>query len=194
MNRLILASTSPYRRQQLLNLGYQFEVIPPEVEEWFVEGETPSAMSIRLAKLKAQAVAVNHPDAVVIGSDQVGFDGVQILTKPGSRENTIDTLLGFSGQTIYFFTGVCVCGPDAEPFSDTVVTEVNVRALQRDEIERYVALDQPWDCVGGFKSEEHGALLFNKVLSDDPTALVGLPLLRTSEFLRQLGINPLLML
>ena len=184
---LLLASTSPYRRELLARLRLPFETVRPEVDETPLPGETPGALALRLAVAKAVAVAARHPGARVIGSDQVAdFDG-EALGKPGGRAAAIAQLQAMSGHGVAFRTAVAVAfGGTVSSALDTTV--VRFRDLGRSEIERYLDLDQPWDCAGSFKSEGLGIALFASIDSRDPTALVGLPLLDTARLLRESGL------
>ena len=185
---LILASTSRYRRDLLARLQRPFECVAPGVDEARLPGETPSAMSIRLARLKAEAVAALHPDALVIGSDQVAVRGDEVLGKPGSVERCIAQLRASSGRTVEFLTAVHVVrGATAESHVDRTV--VTFRALTDAEIARYVETEQPLDCAGGFKAEALGISLFESIESNDPTGLTGLPLAWLSGALRRAGIQ-----
>lgn len=184
--RLILASTSPYRRELLARLRLPFETVRPEVDEIPLPDETPTQMTRRLATAKAAAVARREPGAWVIGSDQVAeFDG-RSLGKPGSREAAIAQLSAMSGREVRFSTALSLHGGDIalEAFDITVV---RFRSLQVDEIARYVDVEQPFDCAGSFKSEGLGIALFDAIESHDPTALIGLPLISLSRLLRQAG-------
>jgi len=184
---LVLASTSPYRRELLARLQLPFDTVRPEVDEAPRAGETPSALALRLAEAKARAVATLRPGARVIGSDQVAdFDGVA-LGKPGGREAAIAQLQGMSGRAVAFRTAVAVAssGTLATALDTTVV---RFRQLGRGEIERYIDREQPFDCAGSFKSEGLGITLFEAIETRDPTALVGLPLLDTLRLLRESGL------
>ncbi len=185
---LVLASTSPYRRELLARLRLPFETARPEVDEAALPGESPEALALRLAAAKAAAVAASYPDARVIGSDQVAdFDGTA-LGKPGDREAAITQLTAMSGRAVAFRTAVALAsGGTVTTALDT--TLVRFRRLDRDEIERYVDLEQPFDCAGSFKSEGLGITLFEAIESRDPTALVGLPLLDTARLLRESGLT-----
>lgn len=191
MYDLILASSSRYRQQQLASLGYQFRTVAPDIDEDPEPTETPSSIAQRFATLKATAVARKCPNSVVIGSDQTGVCNGKLLVKPGVFDKAQDMLLSFRGQSASFFTAVTVVGPKDKTLSDVIQTEVQFRDFSKSEATAYLTLDQPLDCAGAIKSEAHGPLLFKSVRSDDPTALVGLPLIRTAEFLREYGINPL---
>ena len=187
MPRLVLASTSPYRRELLARLRLPFDVARPDTDETPLPGETPSALACRLATAKAAAVAVSHPDAWVIGSDQVAELAGAPLGKPGSRDNAIAQLQAMSGQAVAFRTGVCLAHADGRAFTVLDTTTVRFRPLSSLEIARYVDAEQPFDCAGSFKSEGLGIALFEAIESQDPTALVGLPLIETARLLRQAG-------
>ena len=189
---LILGSTSRYRRELLERLRLPFTCIAPQVDETPLAGEAPAAMALRLALAKAQAVATLHPQAVVIGSDQVADLHGQPIGKPGSHERAAAQLRRMSGQQVVFQTAVAVvCASSG--FSEAALAPVTVqfRELSDIEIERYLRLDQPYDCAGSAKSESLGITLLAAIYSDDPTALIGLPLIRTCELLRRAGIDPL---
>ncbi|MDB6085273.1 MAG: maf protein [Gammaproteobacteria bacterium] len=192
---LILASTSIYRRELLARTQIPFECEPPGVDEAPLPGETGLKLVARLARAKACAVAVRHPEAWVIGSDQLAvlFGGTQretLLGKPGSVAGCVDQLLRCSGQTLSFVTAVAVMRHrDAwlSEFIDT--TRVSFRPLDQATVERYVALESPLDCAGGFKSEGLGITLCESIDSTDPTALIGLPLIRLCAVLRTAGFQ-----
>lgn len=184
--RLVLASTSPYRRELLARLRLPFDTVRPEVDERPLADETPEALALRLAVAKARAVALSRPEACVVGSDQVAdFDG-RPLGKPGDRATAIAQLVAMSGRSVAFRTAVAVATGDAlDSALDT--TLVRFRRLAMAEIERYVDLEQPFDCAGSFKCEGLGISLFEAIESRDPTALVGLPLVATARLLRASG-------
>ena len=191
---LILASTSKYRRELLARLGKPFICVAPGVEESAEPGERPAALVARLARAKASAVASRHPSAYVIGSDQVAVrvdaaDGEVILGKPGTAAACIEQLRNCSGQTVSFLTAVAVMQGEAVLCEFTDTTRVMFRILDAESIERYVAQESPLDCAGGFKSEALGIALCETVTSTDPTALVGLPLIRTAAALRTAGFE-----
>jgi len=189
MPRLVLASTSPYRRELLARLRLPFDVARPTTDETPLPGEAPMALAGRLAAAKAAAVAAGYPDAWVLGSDQVAeLDGMP-LGKPGGRERAIAQLQGMRGRTVAFRTGVCLARADGSAFSALDTTTVRFRDLSDDEIGRYVDAEQPFDCAGSFKSEGLGIVLFEAIESQDPTALVGLPLIATARLLRQAGFS-----
>ena len=190
--RLILASTSRYRRELLSRLHLPFEVQAPDVDETPVPSEQPAALARRLATQKAEAIAARAPDAVVIGSDQVAdLDGA-CIGKPGSHERATDQLKSMSGRSVVFHTAVAVVSR-TRGYARTEVASVIVRfrELTDGEIEHYLRVEQPYDCAGSAKCETLGIALLEAIGSDDPTTLVGLPLIRTCELLREAGIDPL---
>ncbi len=174
---LILASTSPYRRALLLRLGLPFECFTPGVDEARLPGEPAAAMASRLARTKAEAVAARHPQAIVIGSDQVALRGTEVLGKPGTVEHCREQLRASSGQEVVFLTAVhVIVGSAGRTESHVDRTVVKFRDLSDAEIDRYIERDQPLDCAGGFKAESLGIALFDRIESIDPTGLTGLPL------------------
>jgi len=189
---LILASTSHYRRELLERLRLPFSVQAPDVDERPFAGELPAATARRLALAKARAVAQQHPDALVIGSDQVAeLDGAAI-GKPGSHARAVEQLRAMSGRTVVFHTAVAMLWLSGNFEADALVpVTVRLRRLDDDEIEHYLRTEQPYDCTGSAKSETLGIALLDAIESDDPTALVGLPLIRTCAMLRAAGLDPL---
>ena len=186
---LLLASTSRYRRELLARLRLDFACEAPGVDETAHEGESPRALSVRLARGKAHAVAVRRPDAIVIGSDQVAELDGEALGKPGTHARARAQLRACRGREVLFHTAVCVIdgrGDGVHEFVDA--TRVVFRALHDDEIERYLLAEQPFDCAGSFKSEGLGASLFHAVHTQDPSALIGLPLIALAEALRRCGL------
>ena len=188
--KLILGSTSVYRRELLGRLNVPFSVESPQVDETPLPGEHPAALAQRLALAKARAVAQRFPDCVVIGSDQVADLDGQALGKPGTHDRAVAQLRQMRGNTVIFQTAVAVVCIDTG-FSQQSLAPVKVtfRALDDAEIENYLQLEQPYDCAGSAKSEGLGIALLDAIESDDPTALVGLPLIRTSRMLRAAGIE-----
>ena len=183
---LILASTSPYRRELLGRLRLPFDVERPQVDETPLPGESPATLALRLARAKAEAVSALHPDAWVIGSDQVADLNGTPLGKSGDRETAIAQLLSMSARTVVFRTAVSVRRGDVH-FDAIDATRVRFRPLQRAEIERYVDAETPFDCAGSFKSEGLGIALFDAIETHDPTALIGLPMIATARLLRSAG-------
>jgi septum formation protein len=190
MTALILASTSPYRRELLVRLHLPFDTVDPQVDETPLPGETPLQLATRLAAAKARAGGLGRPDAIVIGSDQVAdLDGAA-LGKPGSHAAALAQVQQMRGKTLRFHTAVAVArGP--ELVADVATVTVRVRDVSDAAIERYLRLDQPYDCAGSAKVESLGIALLEAVESDDPTALIGLPLIRTCALLRHFGLDPL---
>lgn len=188
--RLILGSTSRYRRELLTRLRLPFEVVAPDVDETPRPNETPAALAGRLALAKARAVSALHPDAVVIGSDQVADLQGRPLGKPGTHERATLQLREMRGQTVLFQTAVSVIHP-AMSFQETALVTVQVRFRMLDdaEIEAYLRAEQPYDCAGSAKSEGLGIVLLESITNDDPTALIGLPLIQTSRLLRAAGVS-----
>lgn len=189
---LILASTSRYRRELLDRLRLPFEVVSPEVDEAPQPGEPPADLAQRLALAKAWAVARQHPDALVIGSDQVADLAGEPIGKPGNHERAVAQLRAMRGRTVVFQTAVAVVRAAAS-HERVLLAPVTVRFrdLHDDEIEHYLRTETPYDCAGSAKCETLGIALLDAIESDDPTALVGLPLIRTAQLLREAGVNPL---
>lgn len=190
MTPLILASTSRYRRELLARLRLPFTVARPEVDETPLPGEAPADLARRLAQAKAGAIAARAPEAWVIGSDQVAELDGRPLGKPGHAAAAVAQLRAMSGRAVAFRTALCLQrgATRLEAMDETVV---RFRTLATDEIERYVAAEQPLDCAGSFKSEGLGIALFEAIETRDPTALIGLPLIATARLLRAAGIDPL---
>ncbi|MBB3195152.1 septum formation protein [Roseateles terrae] len=188
--RLVLGSTSPYRRELLQRLQWPFEVAAPAVDETPLPGEAPEALARRLALAKARAVAAIHPDALVIGSDQVADLDGQPLSKPGDHARAVAQLRAMRGRTVIFHTALAVvCEATGFEAHDLARIEVRFRPLSDEEIEHYLRAEQPYDCAGSAKAEGLGISLLEAIVSDDPTALIGLPLIRTCQLLRQAGLS-----
>lgn len=186
---LVLASTSPYRRELLGRLGLPFASTRPDTDETALPGETPEALVARLAELKARSVATRHPDALVIGSDQVAVLDGEVIGKPGTAERARAQLARASGRSVRFLTGLCLL--DATSDDAQVLVEpftVHFRRLDAARIARYVDAEQPYDCAGSFKSEGLGITLFARLEGDDPNSLVGLPLIRLVDLLAERGV------
>ena len=187
---LILGSTSRYRRELLERFGLAFEVHAPHVDEAPRPGEAPPALARRLAKEKAMAVAQRFPEAVVIGSDQVADLDGEALGKPGNHDRATAQLRRMRGQTVVFQTAVAVvCHATGFSADEIAAVEVRFRNLDDRVIESYLRAEQPYDCAGSAKSEGLGIVLLESIVSDDPTALIGLPLIRTAQLLRSAGID-----
>jgi septum formation protein len=192
MPQLILASTSRYRRELLERLRLPFDVISPEVDETALPDETPAALARRLAFAKAHAVAQRHPNAVVIGSDQVADLAGEAIGKPGTHERAVMQLQRMRGHSVVFQTAVAVvCMANGYSGEALVPVTVRFRRLDDAEIERYLRAEQPYDCAGSAKAETLGIALLDAIESNDPTALIGLPLIKTCALLREAGIDPL---
>lgn len=196
MPSLVLASTSVYRRALLNRLGLPFQTAAPDTDESPLPGEVPSALARRLAKSKAQAVAQAwhsaSDDIVVIGSDQVADLAGKPLGKPGSHERAVAQLRAMRGRTVHFHTAVCVLRPHAAiEASELDTVAVRFRELSDEDIDTYLALEQPYDCAGSAKCEGLGISLLESIASTDPTSLIGLPLILTTRLLRQVGLDVL---
>lgn len=190
--RLILGSTSRYRRELLQRLHLPFAVCAPAVDETPLPGEAPVTLARRLALAKAREVAARFPQALVIGSDQVADLDGQPIGKPGTHERAVEQLRAMRGRTVVFQTAVAVvCQARSFEAQDLAPVSVRFRALDDAEIEHYLRTEQPYDCAGSAKSEGLGIALLDAIDSDDPTALIGLPLIRVARMLREGGLNPL---
>jgi septum formation protein len=187
---LILGSTSRYRKELLSRLGIPFDIAAPEVDETPLNNESPKDLALRLALAKARAVANKFPEAVVIGSDQVAdLDGLP-LGKPGNHANAVKQLQRMRGKTVIFQTALSViCLATGFEQTDLAAVKVQFRDLTDEEIESYLKAEEPYDCAGSAKSEGLGIALLSAIDNDDPTALVGLPLIRTCHMLRAAGMK-----
>lgn len=185
MKKIVLASTSPFRRELLGKLGLEFSTAAPDVDETPLPDENARALVKRLAEAKARAVAAEYPDALIIGSDQVAVLEEQILGKPGGHDRAMEQLKAASGKAVTFLTGLCLFN-SATKNTQTVVEPFNVefRDLSEAQIENYLRREQPYNCAGSFKSEGLGIALFRRLEGDDPNALVGLPLIRLTRMLQ----------
>ena len=192
--RLILGSTSPFRRELLARLHLPFETAAPDIDETRLPDEPPSAYVQRLARLKAEAVAAQTTgEALIIGADQCAMLGETILGKPHTHERAVAQLRACAGRVVTFHTGLCLLDTrTARAEVDDIRFEVGFRRLSDAEIDNYLRLEQPYDCAGSFKSEALGVALFDHLRGDDPSALIGLPLIRLLAMLRAAGVNPLL--
>ncbi len=187
---IILASASPFRKQLLDRLKLDYKSFPPDIDEAIIPGEDASSYVCRLAESKASRVAADHPQAVVIGSDQCALLDEKILGKPGSHENALRQLREAQGKTVVFHTAVCVLNLSAG-FSaiEDVVYEVEFRNLSDRQLDHYLRVEEPYQCAGSFKSEGYGACLLNTMRGDDPTALIGLPLMTLTRMLENAGVE-----
>jgi septum formation protein len=185
---IILASTSAYRAALLRRVLESFDQAAPGSDEAHVDGEAPAARAARLAEAKARAVAAQRPGCIVIGSDQVADLGGTVLDKPGTVHAAHRQLQASSGRQVVFHTAVCVVDARGDAHTHVDETRVTFRLLSAEDIERYVERERPLDCAGSFKCEGLGITLFERIENEDPTALVGLPLIATSRLLRQAGV------
>lgn len=189
MPPIVLASTSPYRHALLQRLRLPFSVQAPHVDEHPLRDESPCSTARRLALAKAKAVAVEQPGAIVIGSDQVADVDGEALSKPGTHEAALAQLTRMQGREVVFHTALAVVGPDGEPQVDDVPTSVRFRVLPAQQLDAYLRLDRPYDCAGAAKIESLGITLLESVRSEDPTALIGLPLIRLTSMLAVCGVH-----
>jgi septum formation protein len=186
---LVLASTSPYRRALLARLGLAFDAVAPTADEAPLPGERPAATALRLAEAKARSVAAEHPTALIIGSDQVADCDGELVGKPGTHERAVAQLTRQSGRTVVFHTGLALFDASSGECRTALVdVRSTFRPLAGAEIEAYLRHERPYDCAGSVKSEALGIALFERIESDDPTALVGLPLIRLTGMLRAAGV------
>ncbi len=185
---LILASSSRYRRRQLERFLDEFEVVAPGIDESAIAAEEPAELAARLARSKAEAVSGQHRNAVVIGADQVAVLEGRVVGKPGDRTQAVEQLMSASGRTMQFLTAVCVLDPQSRRRYEHIDrTTVRFRRFDRRQAELYVDHDKPYDCAGSFRIEGAGFVLFRSVSTDDPTALIGLPMIWLAQTLRELG-------
>lgn len=187
---IVLASTSPFRRQLLEKLGLRFATAAPDIDEARIADETPEALVKRLSLQKAQAVATQYPDSLIIGSDQVACIQGRVLGKPGNHQRALEQLRQASGQEVVFYTGLCLLNSAnghsqviCEPFS------VHFRMLTEAQIDNYLRREQPYNCAGSFKSEALGITLFSRMSGDDPNSLIGLPLIHLVAMLENEGVS-----
>jgi len=186
--RIVLASTSRYRRALLERLGLPFECADPQTDESVLAGEAPAATALRLAEAKARAVAPHHAQDLIVGSDQVASCGGARLDKPGNHENAVRQLTAMSGKAVQFDTAVAVLdAASGKLFAKVVGCRVTFRVLGAAQIERYLRLEQPYDCAGSAKVEGLGITLIERIETEDPTSLIGLPLIALTELLAQAG-------
>jgi MAF protein len=186
---LVLASTSPFRRALLQRLGIDFVTLSPDVDETPQADEDAGSLVTRLSEAKARAAASRYPDALIIGSDQVAVCGEEVLGKPGSHDKACRQLGRLSGQRVTFLTGLCLLDSGRQTVrTDLIPYSVTFRELDPEQIDRYLRVEQPYNCAGSFKSEGLGISLFESMQGDDPTALIGLPLIRLVGWLNDVGI------
>lgn len=185
---IVLASSSPYRRALLERFLDQYETVSPDIDESNESGLEPAELATYLARKKAEAVAVKARDSLIIGADQLAVLNQTVLGKPGDHQKAVEQLLAASGQVVTFLTAVCILDPvNRTRYEHTDKTTVSFREFDRRLAEAYLRLDEPYDCAGSFKLEGAGFVLFESVKTDDPTALIGLPMIWVAERLLQLG-------
>ncbi|WP_068545222.1 Maf family protein [Thalassotalea crassostreae] len=192
MTQLVLGSTSPFRKALLEKLNVPFDCAKPNIDETAIDGETPEQLVARLAEQKAKAVAEQFPEGLIIGSDQVAVCDGNILGKPHTFENGVKQLTSFSGKSVTFLTGLCLYNAITDKAQ--VIVEpfhVSFRELTIDEISHYLHAEQPYNCAGSFKSEGLGICLFESLNGDDPNSLIGLPLIRLHQLLKNEGFDVL---
>ena len=190
MQTLVLASTSPFRRQLLEKLGLPFEIASPETDETPADGETPEQLVARLAESKARAVADTFPDALIIGSDQVAVNEGEILGKPHTHDKAMEQLRKASSKHVRFLTGLCLYNSKSGKTQVEVVPfDVVFRELSDEMIDNYLKAEQPYNCAGSFKSEAMGIALFERLEGEDPNTLIGLPLIKLVRMLEAEGLN-----
>lgn len=190
MKKIVLGSTSPFRREILNKLGLPFECAKPEVDESPRPDETPEQLVARLSEAKARAVADEHPNSLIIGSDQVAILDKKILGKPGDHTRATEQLIAASGKSVTFLTGLCLYNSNSGKTQIEVVPfVVHFRELSKSQIDNYLKAEQPYNCAGSFKSEGLGISLFEKLEGDDPNTLIGLPLIRLIRMLESEGVT-----
>ncbi len=194
MPQLILASTSPYRKEFLKRLGIPFDSKNPQVDESENEGETALKLAVRLAHAKAERIAkpIKDSNKIIIGADQTASINNQLLRKPGNRDNALRQLMACQGKVVSFYTACCVIDSRSGGLRQhTDQTQVRFLTLSKKQLERYIEIEKPFNCAGGFKAEGLGISLFQSITSTDPTALLGLPLIWLAGILRELDLDPL---
>ncbi len=192
MRTLVLASQSPYRQLQLAKLRLPFVSFAPNIDESSKAQETAEDLVLRLSITKAQKAALDYPNALIIGSDQVAIFEGRILGKPGNHEKATQQLLAFSGKKVLFLTGLCLFDSASQQCQSAAIPfEVTFRTLSEQQIDRYLLQEQPYDCAGSFKSEGLGIALFEKMSGDDPNSLIGLPLIQLTSMLYKAGVDVL---
>ncbi|MEN8259871.1 MAG: nucleoside triphosphate pyrophosphatase [Pseudomonadota bacterium] len=190
VDRLVLASGSPYRRSLLEKLGLPVVAVSSNVDESRRLGESPLHLAARLAESKCTALQADYPNHLIIGSDQVAMLSQLQLTKPGNRKNAVQQLRAVSGKSVIFYTGVCLLDTsNGQRQTQVDVCTVHFRNLRDEQIERYVDRDEPFDCAGSFKSESLGITLFQRIEGEDPNALIGLPLIKLVTMLEKFGVK-----
>jgi len=189
-SRLVLGSTSPFRKEILNKLGVPFETASPDIDESQIINETPAQLVVRLAEKKARAVASEYPDNLIIGSDQVAVIDGEIIGKPMTHDRAFEQLTNASGKTVRFHTGLCLYNSHTNVVQcESVPFDVVFRELTASQIENYLQKETPYKCAGSFKSEALGITLFEKLVGDDPNTLMGLPLIRLVAMLEKEGLR-----
>ncbi len=190
MARLVLGSSSPFRKALLEKLDLSFDCDSPDIDETPLKNESPKDMVVRLAKLKAQAIAERHPQSIIIASDQCATLDGEIIGKPHNHENAVKQLKKASGRAVTFYTSLCVYNAGTNQFEETVEPfYVYFRELTDQQIENYLQKEQPYNCAGSFKSEGLGISLFERLEGDDPNTLIGLPLIKLIQMLDKFHIH-----
>ena len=190
--QIVLASTSPFRRELLQRLGFSFKTANPLTDETPLAGEMPENTALRLSEAKARAVAAAYPNALIIGSDQVACLDGEVFGKPGTHDNAVRQLQKMRGRTVNFFTGLCLLNTrTGRAQTRGVPTLVTFRELSDEEIENYLCREQPYNCAGSAKSEGLGIALIARMEGDDPNALIGLPLIALCDLLREEKVKTL---
>ena len=190
MARLVLGSSSPYRKALLEKLDLSFDCDSPDIDETPLKSEHPKDMVARLAKAKADAIAVRHPQAIIIASDQCATLDGKIIGKPGNHENAIEQLKQASGRTVTFYTSLCVFNAGINQYEETVEPfYVYFRELSDQQIDNYLKKEEPYNCAGSFKSEGLGISLFDRLEGNDPNTLIGLPLIQLIKMLEKFNLN-----
>ncbi len=190
MTRLILGSSSPFRKALLEKLDLSFDCDSPDIDETPLKGETPKDMVVRLAKLKAQAIAVRHPQSIIIASDQCATLDGNIIGKPGDHATAVEQLTAASGRAVTFYTSLCVYNAGTNQFEECVEPfYVYFRELTAEQIENYLNKEQPYNCAGSFKSEGLGISLFERLEGNDPNTLIGLPLIQLIKMLERFHVK-----
>jgi len=192
MQQLILGSSSPFRAELLAKLGLDFLTASPNIDESPLDNETVEQLVLRLAEQKAAAIAIKHPNALIIASDQVAYCHGEIMGKPGNHDNAIKQLQSVAGQTVQFLTSLALFNSQSGQMHSLIETfDVSFRPLTLEQIDYYLHQEQPYQCAGSFKSEGFGISLFSKLQGDDPNTLIGLPLIKLIELLALEGIDVL---
>jgi septum formation protein len=190
--QLVLASSSPYRKKQLATLGLSFICANPDIDESAKIDETPDKLALRLAVQKAQAVSSLHPTAIIIGSDQVACFEDKLIGKPGNKNAAVEQLRALSGKKVFFYSAIALLNTNNNTLQQHITeTVVCYRTLSEQQISYYLECDEPFDCAGSFKCESLGIAILESVTSNDPSALIGLPLIALTEMLFRAGLSPL---